>query len=431
MSSRHDKPRLTRTGRLSESYGERGFTVRLWERSPGDAVMLQHGTPPVYESLGYPVREKDRRGRWTWDGEALERAREAAKDRAASLRLGQLRAEVQPAAVTVSEAFALFVDDEGAMPDSPSARRNYRIAQKEFGARFGGRPWNTVTPAEWESVIWRAKAEGKHGKASMLAKNLRSVRRWLYKKRRMKDLLDPLEDFEWGELGKGVKPRRERYSEAEMRRLLDVRDEVDPRFALALVIAAEAGPRSAAIRKWMRSQLDAPIAPAPSKEEAPNGWTYLPALKDQDEPLIFLTAFARREVERALTGYLRDLEARWQEEGIDYPMLPGARIADAKEQVVRVNQSGAVRCVGETEVKSWLPQAEKLAKVPHVEWRAWHGLRRLWTDRVEGAAGLDVAAVAGTWADRSMVERIYRKKQQFPKLAKAREVLEPKEDDDA
>jgi hypothetical protein len=424
--SRHGKPRTTGTaGRLSESYGERGNTVRLWEREPGSAVMLQWGKPPSYESLGYAVRERDGRGRWAWDADRLERAREEAKDKAAKLRLGQVRSSVQATALTVREAFDLFTDDHaGGMPGSSAARRNHRNTARVFSGALGGRPWNTVPPAEWEAVIWRAKGAGKHGKAEMLAKNLRTVHRWLVKKRRMRDLLDPLDEFDWKALRRGVKPRRERYTEQEMARLLDVRDGVDPRFALALVIAAEAGPRSKAIRLWVRSQLDMPMQPAPTADEAPNGWTYLPPLKGQDEPLIFLTAFARREIEKALTGYLRHLEARYQGEGIDYPMLPGARIADAKPQVVRLDQSGALRPVGESPLKDWLVKAERLAGVKHVEHRGWHGLRRLWTDRVEDVAGLDVAAVAGQWADRSMVERIYRRKAQHGKLAKAREALD-------
>lgn len=419
------KPSLTSAGRWSESFGDRGFTVRAWERNPGENVLLSWGKPVEYASLGFPVRTRDRRGRWTWDADALERAREAAKDKSAALRLGHARDAVQPVDLTVREAFNLFTDEEaGGMPESISAQRNYRGAASAFIARFGDRPWNRVTPAEWEAVIWKAKGEGKHGKAAMLAKSLRAVYRWLRSKRRMKELLDPVEDFDWKALRQGVKPRRERYSEAEMAKLLAVRDEVDPRFALMLVIAAEAGPRSKAIRQWRRSQLDAPLQPAPTKEEAPHGWTFLPPLKGQDEPLIFLSAFARREVEKALTGYLRHLEERYQAEGVDYPMVPGARIGDAKEQVVRLDQGGAMRTMGETKVKDWLQQAEAKAKVKHVEYRGWHGLRRLWTDRVEGKAGLDVAAVAGTWADRSMVERIYRRKSQYGKLAQAREAVE-------
>jgi hypothetical protein len=424
------KPSTTsQTGRWSESFGDHGFTVRAWEREPGGIVLLSWGKPPQHRTLGFRVRSVERQKRWGWDADALERAREAAKDQSAALRLGQVRRDAQPLALTVRDGFALFTGDEdGGMPESDSARRNYRIAEAEFSARFGDRVWNTVTPAEWESVVWKAKAAGKHGKAEMLAKNLRGVHRWLHKKRRMRELLDPLEDFDWKALKKGVKPSRERFSEAEMAKLLKVRDAVDPRFALALVIAAEAGPRSKAIRLWMRSQLDAPLQPEPPEGLAPHGWTFLPALKGQEEPLIFLTAFARAEIERAFAGYLRHLEARWQSDGVDYPMLPGARIADATEKVVGLDQGGALRPIRASAVKDWLTDAEKLAGVAHVHRRGWHGLRRLWTDRVEETAGMDVAAVAGQWADRSMVERIYRRKSQYGKLARAREALEARKD---
>lgn len=419
-------PRLTSTGRLSESYGDAGCTVRLWERYPGENVMLQWGKPAAYDSLGYPVRVRNKKGKWEWNFEALERGRSAAKDKSARIRLGVIRESVQPEATTVRQAFALFTDEEdGGLPESASGRRNYRIAAREFNAKFGDLVWNTVTPAEWESVIWRAKGEGLHGKAAMLAKNLRAVHRWLVKKRRMKALLDPLEDFEWKALTKGVTPKQERYSEAEMRKILEVRDLVDPRFALMLVMAAEAGPRGKAIRLWRRSQLDAPVLPAPPSDMAPHGWTYLPPLKGQDAPLVFLTAFARREIEKALTGYLRHLEARYQESRVDYPMLPGARIGDAKVKEIHISQVGAYRPAGTSAAKKWMARAESLAGVKHVDWRLWHGMRRLWTDRVEDAAGLDVAAVAGSWADRTMVERIYRNKLQFSKLGRAREVLEP------
>lgn len=422
------KPRLTKAGKWSESYGDHGFTVRVAERAPGENALLAWGDPVEYQALGYPVRGRDPRNRWAWDMEALERARNAARDKSAARRLGQARKDaLEPTPLTVRQAFALFTAEEGGgMPDSDSARRNYDTAAREFGDRFGDAPWNTVTPAEWEGVIWKAKAAGKHGKAEMLAKNLRGVWKWLRRKRRMKELLDPLEDFEWSKLKEGVKPRQERYSEEETRRLFAVRDEVDPRFALALVMAAEAGPRSKALRLWRRSQLDAPLLPAPPEGLAPHGWTFLPPLKGQEEePLIFLTAFSRREIDKALSGYLADLEARYQADGVDYPMLPGARIQDARPRVVRVGQSGADRPLGASNLKTWMARAEERAGVRHVSYRLWHGLRRFWTDRVEEAAGLDVAAVAGSWADRTMVERVYRRKSQYGKLEKARQVLEP------
>lgn len=426
MSTRHSKPRVLGSGRLSESYGDRGFTVRLWEREPGGVVMLQWGKPAEYESLGYAVRSRDRKGRWDWDMETLARARDAAKDRSASLRIGTSRKEATPEALTVEEAFSLFLDEDtgGTRDLSQSAVRNYRIAEREWVAFLGpDRPWNRILPADVEALAFRVAA--KHpSKAQMMVKNLRSVRNWLATKRRMRGLENPTEFFPWEDLSKLIKPKQERYTEAEMEKLLAVRDDIDPRFALMLVIAAEAGPRSKAIRLWMRSHLDAPIRPEPTPEQAPNGWTYLPALKGQEPPLIFLTAFARREIDKALTGYLRELEARWQDEGIDYPMIPGARIADATDKVVRLDQPGADRPIGDNNPKSWLRDAERVAKVKHVTRRGWHGLRRLWTDRVEDTAGLDVAAVAGAWADRTMVERIYRSKSQFGKLSRAREALD-------
>jgi integrase len=421
------KPRLAASGLLRESFGRRPYKVQLVEREPGGIVSLAWGRPRSFEALGYAVRRPDRRRGWAWDDRALSLARAAAEDRHALWRMGQLRADVvAPVDLTLGAAWALFLDeDRGGLPASASARRNYRLSSREWTSHLGaGIAWNKITPADVEGVIRRV-GKDTPAKAEMMAKNLRGLYLWLRRKRRMKELEDPLgEDFDWSALRAGLETRQERYTSAEVAKLLEVRDEIDPRFALMLVMAWETGARSAALRTWRRSMLDAPMTPPPTPEQAPHGWTVLPALKGQGEPVAFLTVFARAEIDKALLGYLAELEGEYQRSGRDYPMLPGARLGDKTRAVVGLSQSGAYRVIAESAVKDWLRDAEKRAGVRHVAHRGWHGVRRLWTDRVESVAGLDVAAVAGGWVDRTMVERIYRSKSQHDKLARARRALE-------
>lgn len=447
------RPTLTGAKKLlSEPFGRRPHTVRLREPDRGANVVLDYTTPGgrKWESLGFPVRHQDGR-RWTWDDDALEEAREAAEDFAAALRLGQLRQETAPDRLTVGEAFALYHDsDRGGLPSGKGTRLEHAHFRGQWEAWFGAEtPWNSVTPADTEAWVQRQQAKGFTTKGWTGVKVLRAVYNWLTERRGIEHLSDPTRGIRKKEVMRGHTPKRPRFSREESERLLKVRHDVDPRFALLVALMDDSGARTKALRLAMRSGLDVPLEPAPTKEQAPHGWLLLPALKEQDAPLVFLTAFQRREVTRALTGYLAELERVYQETGKDFPLFPGVRL-DSKGQIVRPEpmqtedfarygiesgwkpeQAKAYRPISHARMREFLLEAEKLAKVEHIRGRGYHGIRRAWTDHVYAEKGLAVAAVAGAWSSERTPEKIYLDRSRYRHRAEAREAMDQKRQEEA
>jgi hypothetical protein len=417
----------------SEGVGERPNTVRVREeRAPGDAVYLRWTNPDGtagYQSLGYGVR--DARGRF--DPDVRRRALEAGRDKSAELRIARLREQtVAPARLTVGQAWDRYTDAErGGLPESYSARRMYRAAAVAWTNYIGAaRPWNSITPAEVEALAFKLKAEGTPAKAESFVRVLRACHYWLKRKAGFRGLENPTETFDWRRLRAGTKPRRPRYSEAEIRALLAVRDQVDPRFALFLALVVHSGARGTAVRTAWRSAVDQPLEVAPAPEQAPAGWIVMPALKGQAPVPVFLTRFARRELDKAFAGSLRELEDRYQERGVDYPLFPASRKLSFGQPVAPALDPWSYRTIGPSTPKQWLADAERAAGVEHVEHRAWHGLRRAWSDRIYAAAGLDVVTSAGGWADRTIPERVYLDTLKHRDRDAARRALEPGEPTD-
>ena len=162
----------------------------------------------------------------------------------------------------------------------------------------------------------------------------------------------------------------------------------------------------------------------------PTGWVLFPALKGQRAPLHLLTAFERRELELAFAGYLRDLEAQWEEDRIDYPLFTGARLADKNEKVVGLDQRRALSCADAKVFLDWLRDAERRAGVEHVKGRSYHGIRRTVSDLLYEELGMDGLTTALGWANRSTPEQIYVDHRRMPDRVRAREAMERKRGDD-
>lgn len=437
------KPRLTGKGLLSESYGRRPNSVSLREeKEPGSNVLLDYTVKGERKkpSLGYPVRTvQGKRSAWDWD--ALQRAREAAEDRAAELRLGQLRKDASEDRVTVGSGFALYHDpDRGGVRGAKSTVFRHRFARREWEKWLGEEtPWNAVQPADVEGLVRKYQARGMAPTAKELVKNLRACFNWLRKKRGLRHLNDPTESIDIADIMAGHDPHRPRYSPDEARRIVAVRDDVDPRFALMVALMDDSGARREALRRIWRSDFMAPLDYDPSAD-APHGWLLLPALKGQDRTLIFLTAFQRREIDRALTGYLSELERLYHAEGRDYPLFPGTRLKGNAETVVqpdggthagrwRPGQTKAYQPVSQARTREWLLDAEKRAKVEHVHGRGWHGIRRAVSDYLEEATDLATLTTAMGWSSQAVPEKIYLEKRKTEKRSRAREAMEKKRKD--
>lgn len=430
------KPQLTeKKGLLAESYGERPHTVTLREeKAPGTNVILDYTTASGARpkpTLGFRVRARVGT-RWVWDKAALDRARQAAKDRSAELQLDRMREEVLEAdTMTFRAGLDLYLDPErGGLPRDAKTRAEYRRRLERWASYFGEyRAWNAIRRSEVTAWARNRQAEGKVPDALNALSTLRTLHRWLDRQAGIEGLTDLLRGFNWKALKDTHHVRRPRYSEAEVRAILKVSHDVDPRFALFLSLMDDSGARSKALRVLWRSAIDVQLDQPPTAEEAPHGWIMLPALKGQKAPLALLTAFQRREIEVALSGYLRELEERWMAERVDYPLFPGARIGDKRDKVVGLSQPGALRPANPKKFLLWLYAAEKKAKVERVPGRSYHGIRRTVSDHLYAAVGLDAMTTGLGWSTRATPEQIYIDQRRMKDRKEVREAMERKRDD--
>lgn len=431
----------TKSGLFSIAEGQRPFTVRVREEVRGGNLVYDYADPITGRrrkpSLGFGVR--DERGRV--DPDLAAEARELARIRSAELRLQKLRQETEPARITISGAFARYMDErDGGMPRSAERRGAYRRARAAWENRLGAdTPWNQVTPAQVWAYAAELKEEGQVPKAVDVVKCLSAVYHWLRTKARVRGLENPVEGFDWERLQLGYEPRRRRFTREQLRALLAVRYQVDPRFALFLALSAQSVTRSVEVRSILRSQLDAPRPITPTRAQAPYGWIFFPGVKGQPPRLHFLTRFQREELFAAMygyddpatgawkVGYLRELERRWRKDGTDYPLFPARRLRGGIKPVARRT---AYTVIANLRPREWLHQAEKLAGWEPEEWRAWHAVRRALSDLVEEETDLATLTAVGGWTSTRTPEQIYLEKERYRKIARGRDALEHLFDDE-
>ncbi len=425
------KGKVSASGLWSLQVGERPYTVTLREdRAPGARILFdytEHGRRRQVPSGIATVRTPDGQ----FDAARINAAEDLAKDRSARVRLDRLREDAQPQKLTVDQAFELYFHPErGGLAPSKSSQDAGKASRRDWTQHLGGGSiWNRVLPSEIDALARRYKRLGMLKTAEQRVKWLRTVYRWLKSKARMRGLEDPTEHFDFQALMEGYEPHRPRYSLEEVEKILAVRWKIDPRFALLTALMDDSGTRRAGLIHTWRSALDRRRDIPPPPELAPHGWILYPALKGQDAVLHFLTEFERREIEMALTTHLSELERRYQEEGVDYPLFPAARMyprAKAERLPIPPSRDGAYRAIGPGITERWLADAERLAGVDHVEGRLWHGWRRLASDVVFRAAGLGAVTTAMGWKSQRTPEQIYIEDEKHFARSAAREAMEHK-----
>jgi hypothetical protein len=174
-------------------------------------------------------------------------------------------------------------------------------------------------------------------------------------------------------------PARPRYTPAENERLWRALPEADPRHRLMVQIGAEL--RLGQVPRTKRSDVQ-PYGGFRIGRVVVHG----SGRKGGADPI--LTMEARHVLTQALTaGYLADIEAAYQRGEIeDFYLIPGGKLRTVKAKrgpVKRARVESAGRRWGRTGMRRAWQTLETLAKVPHVRWRNWYGMRRLSTDLAE------------------------------------------------
>lgn len=185
------------------------------------------------------------------------------------------------------------------------------------------------------------------------------------------DLLDvnPTEGYP---LPREKNPTRPRISDGRYRAMLEVADEVDWRFKLALVLAHETGHRSKAIRLLRWSDVDLSEATIRWRAEADKtGHEHVTPLTDAA-----ITALREARGERAGIGNA------W--------MFPAPR--DPSKPCSR------------NIFRDWWNQAEELAGLEPVDGLGWHSLRRKFADELRDAPLKDLANLGGWKTERTILQ---------------------------
>lgn len=414
----------------SYSTGRYGSTVRIYE--PRLAAPLRFdwreddGTrhrPEVSPAL-VVRRSPDE----ATDPVLTRKAEDLCERKAAELRLEPLREESAPDTLTLGRAYDLFFDERRrALPKSRSARTHHEGSRDFWLAELGAEAVvDGIPPADVLGALKRLKEKGQTPTALKRLSNLRTLINWLREDMGFDTLRDPTRGrkLKKAAIRKGHQPRRRRFTDEErdaiMAEVYREENPVDPRFRLFMTLVRKSGPRGVQARTATRRGLDVPLEPPPPKGHAPHGWLVLPAAKDQDPMIIYLSAEERAEIDAALAGYLAKYEAAYQAGEItDYPLMPGGRM-DRDELTDEPISDRSFRLM--------LHAMEDAAGVDHQDWRGFHGFRRSWVDEMDTKVGLDTAAHAGGWSDTDMVEGTYVSRVRYDHLERARKAKESGDD---
>ena len=382
--------------------------------------LKEHGQPVYLRTANGRIKEKTQR--WAI-GEA--------KRKLEAWKAGQLAVPVAVHPLTLREGLALATDPErGKYPvDTPHRRELTRSLQHAMRKLGAGRPWESITMGDLRA-LWRDRIKALreqqlvgHRSAQIVIRDVLSLAAWLRAEKHIpatacvfdgkmwKDAL--LAD--WRQLShehRDPEVKRPRHTVDELRRILAAAPRVDPRLGLALELGAEG--RLGQVLRSRRTDLNRSA-----------GEFTIWGVGHKKGTVLELTAVQRQAVERALTiGYLRELEAGYQADGIDYPLFPAGRLAGTRVGPSERSKHGSVydaslgvaqakhathQSIDETAVRTWFHEAEALAGVPNVRGRGWYGLRRA---GVDGAAEEGISREGmqefGGWADSQVPDRIYR-----------------------
>lgn len=447
---RAKKPKQeTKSGLLSIRSAGRPFVRAREEREKGAPVVLDYTDPRTGKRVKETVQPQIivRDGRDRLDAARVELAQKAADDRSAELRLNRERQIAEPLRLTTKAAFDRYFDPaNGGMPrkggkaDGPllkhsstyytSHDRARRFWLRELGADA---VWNRHTPADIDAAAARGKEEHGTEAVAQFVERLSIVANWLRDKADL-EVKNPARAFDATAFRGGATPRRPRFTEEELEKLIRHSRAADPRFRLLFCFADSSGSRGGQIREAWRSALDAPLAVTPRPEDAPFGWIAFGGVKGQAAHLVFLTDFQRAEIGGAIGGYydedagkwkpghLSEFEGRYLATGQDYPLVPGGYtrrgMCPANDRFGRPRTD--VQPTVRKSLLNWLEKAERVAGVEHVKGRGMHGVRRAWAKYMRRVIGKGAATHAGGWSKEETMEEIYAG-ERHEDLAAARE----------
>lgn len=432
-----------------DSVGEIPFKVTVYENVTRGGVLYlrwrgydsKGNRNWQLESLGKPLR--------TTNGRIIESVRDQAlakaKEKHEELVAGVPTAERSMVPLTILEGLERACDpDTGLYPKDTPHRREVR-RELNHAARILGKklPFNLIRKSHLVK-LWRRRhdelvSKGEVGArgAEVTLSRLLTIAEWL----RGEGLIDETACKGWKDWKSKMReeagapdPYRPRHTLQEALAILRVADQVDPRLGLALEVGAEL--RGGQVIRCRRSDLD-----------LSENTLHVRGRGKKKGTIVHLTKGQRVAIDRALRGYLSELE----QAAIDYPLFPsgklvgrqaeGGELVEGRRQLkgkgirTRVGHhlvaSGPLAAPREranappldrSSIDDWFVAAEELAGVEHVPGRSWYGMRRVLLDAgVEAGLSLEAMQEHGGWSDIQVPQQIYRDKERKKARDEARD----------
>jgi hypothetical protein len=384
-----------------------------------------------HESLGKTLRTKDgkiieERRRW-----AKERVQKKYDELVAARSAASPKKSDEP--LTLKQGLARAIDTHLGKYPADTAHRREVIRSMEFAIQYWGedRIWNSIRRADLRA-LGRARmdqlirqGESGHRGAEVVVTHVLTVANWL----RGEELIDEeachpeqywkqrLREYWMGkhDTKREPEPHQPRYTPEEMGRLLDAAPRVDPR--LALLVELGAGLRLGQVVRGWRRDLNL--------EE---NTLRVIGMGRKKAPTVELNDYQRAAVDRALAGYLRELEAAFLAGEIaNYPLFPSGQMPGSRSHLFREQKSGAARSphgpaeptatverhanakpLTGTTWRDWWHDAEEIAGVVHLDGRGPYGIKRTEVDLAkEEKISREGLKEFGGWSDTQMPDRVY------------------------
>jgi integrase len=322
--------------------------------------------------------------------------------------------------LTIAEGIAVAIDPERGKYPVDTMHRRETLRELQFAKRVWGQdtPWERIRRAElrqlWRKRILALRADGHEGLrgAEIAVQRVLAVAQWLRDEeripahacvapRRWRDELRA----DWRVLAgeaTDAEPHRPRHTLEEMRKILEVADQVDPRFGLMIALGAEL--RLGQVRRARRRDLD-----------LERSTFVVRSAGKKRGVVVHLTEGQRAVLDAALAGYLRTLEEAFRVGTLaDYPLFPAGQMPGGRkgQPVATVERHSNGKVVNPRWVLDSFKEAERLAEVPHIEGRAAYGLRRAAVDAAkEAGISREGLQAHGGWTDSQIPDRVYADQQ--------------------
>jgi integrase len=378
------------------------------------------------------LRRTLRTNRGTIDRDVQKWAREQAQAQFSRLQAGTAATNAPGKALTLRAGLARVLDAETGkyLADSPHRREVMREMQRAIELWGESTTWDSLRVAElrklWRWRIRQLRADGATGYrgAEITVQRVAAVAAWLRDQelipvgacvvpRKWKDELAS----DWIAISGETsvpEPQRPRHSLAEMRAIMAVAGQVDPRFELVMALGAEL--RLGQVLRVRRSDVSLEHATLTIRGRGKKRGV-----------VVELTDGQMRVVRHHLTeGYLRDLERA----EIDYPLFPAGQMKGGRSgrALAEIGRHSAAQPINRSVLDGWFRDAEALARVEdkpitHVPGRGAYGLRRVAVDAAK-AAGISREGLKehGGWSDTQVPDRIYADKDAEYARLEARDV---------